>query len=179
MEYASRDLQRVTSRSVSQEMARSAQSAPRLSYGRTTAGPMSSLRALALVESHAAGYLFSGQRTSPSLTSPTAFRVFPVTEIPGARGFYASNAGGDGDNFFFTGCALPVFRWFGWSATPKILPTRAQLVAAATTRSSRRAEGDTRSPGARFGTVTLLLTRELPAPASAAAVEYPYEGVAP
>jgi hypothetical protein len=70
------------------------------------------------------------QSTSkPPKSTYTAFRV---NGIPGARGYHLTSRGGAGDNVVFPDGPFVYFVGFGWSAKTKNLPTRTQLIAAAT-----------------------------------------------
>jgi hypothetical protein len=71
------------------------------------------------------------QEAKTSLRPPNTYAAFQVTGIPGGRGYYASSAGGAGDNLVFADGPFLYFVGFGWNAKPKNLPTQAQLLAAA------------------------------------------------
>jgi hypothetical protein len=67
--------------------------------------------------------------SKPPARSNTAF---PVSGIPGARGYHLTSPGGVGDNIVFADQQFLYFVGFGWSGKAQNRPTRAQLLAAAT-----------------------------------------------
>jgi hypothetical protein len=67
--------------------------------------------------------------SKPPKSTYTAFRV---NGIPGARGYHLTSPGSAGDNVVFADGPFVYFVGFGWSAKTKDMPTRTQLIAAAT-----------------------------------------------
>jgi hypothetical protein len=60
------------------------------------------------------------------------YAAFPVKGIPGARGYHLTSPGSAGDNVVFADGPFLYFVGFGWSAKTNNVPTRTQLIAAAT-----------------------------------------------
>jgi hypothetical protein len=78
--------------------------------------------------------LAANARDSQSTSKPPKFTytAFRVNGIPGARGYHLTSPGSAGDNVLFADGPFVYFVGFGWSAKTKNIPTRTQLIAAAT-----------------------------------------------
>jgi hypothetical protein len=77
--------------------------------------------------------LAANVREAASTSKPPArsYTAFPVSGIPGARGYHLTSPGGAGDNVVFADGPFLYFVGFGWSGKAQNRPTRAQLFAAA------------------------------------------------
>jgi hypothetical protein len=62
-----------------------------------------------------------------------SFSAFSVPAIPGARGYRVSGGGSGGENIYFADGPFLYLVGQGWSTADKTPPTRASLIAAATT----------------------------------------------